>query len=156
MSQPVTNLPLVLTGPILRQCSATRLVIWMAVREPVRFRLRLITDGQILNEQHFESGDAQLTWLRAGKHLNYALLDIAFDPVLPNDTWIQYALELQPLENTQGHWFALEDLVPNLCYPAHQHPGGLHRRHPAPPDGGRGGCPAGPAAAGRGRCGAWR
>ena len=123
---PLAKLPWVLAGPILRQCSSNRLVIWLALREKARLKIVLSSADQQIHEcvlEPTDSGTAGVTWLRAGKHLHYALLDIAIDKDLPSDTWIEYSLLLQPVSNEQSNWLALEDLAPGICYPGHRHPG---------------------------------
>jgi hypothetical protein len=119
---------LVLVGPILRQCTANRLVIWMAVREPIRFRLHLRSGQETLCELSLAPDDSRLSWLHAGKHLHYALLDIPLGTPLPTDTWIAYGLELQTV-NTASDWLPLESLIPHLCYPGQSRPGFVQPAH---------------------------
>lgn len=118
-----TEVPWLLAGPILRQCSKSRLVVWLALREQARLRIELIVANKQIDERVLEPGDVGVTWLRAGKYLHYALLDIGFEQGLPADTWIEYSLGLQPVSDMQSDWLALETLAPSLCYPEHQHPG---------------------------------
>ncbi len=95
----------------------------MAVREPLRFRLQLLSDQKTLCELSLAPDDSRLHWLHAGKHLHYALLDMGLETPLPDDTWIQYALEVQLADQPETDWLALESLVSHICYPGQSHPG---------------------------------
>ena len=93
------------------------------MREPVRFKIRIQTEAQALADQIIETDDEQVQWLCAGNRLHYALLDLSFNTPLPEGVWIQYALEMQPAENSAGDWLRLQDLMPHICYPGQTSPG---------------------------------
>lgn len=125
----VADLPWVLAGPMLRQCSPDRLVIWLALREKARIKLGLQSAGEKLYERVFtpekaeELGDPEARWLSASPNLHYVLLDLAFAPNLPTDAWIEYALSMQSIAGHSNEWIALEDCVPGICHVGHRHPG---------------------------------
>ncbi|MDV7394100.1 hypothetical protein RZS08_22155, partial [Arthrospira platensis SPKY1] len=110
-------IPWVLAGPILRQCVPTRLVCWLAVREPARVRVRIAPDEGALREQVLLPGTLGCRMLNAGQHLYYLLIDLRFDEPLPQDRWISYSVALQGLTAADDVWFESEDWAPELCYP---------------------------------------
>ena len=111
------SLPLILAGPMLRRSSPQRLVLWLAVREPVRARITIDSGvGQPL-DWVLAPGQAGWRCLTAGTHLHYLLLDLRFDEPLPQDRWIGYVVNLQSLAAPEGHWLDCAELAPDLCYP---------------------------------------
>lgn len=123
MMDETPPLPWVLAGPMLRQCAPTRLVCWLAVREPVRLRIRLEPDGGTLRELELTPGEAGCRLLTAGTHLHYMLIDLRFDQPLPQDCWIGYSIALQVLAAPDHEWLDCTDWAPDLCYPGRRSPG---------------------------------
>jgi hypothetical protein len=117
-------LPLVFAGPILRRSSPERLVLWLAVREPVRVRITIDAGEASAREIVLEPGETSTCrLLTAGTHLHYLLIDLAFDELLPSDRWIDYAVALQPLTEPSASWRACTDGTHDLCYPGRRLPG---------------------------------
>jgi len=116
-------IPWVLAGPILRQCAPTRLVCWLAVREPVRLRIRLDPDEGASQERVLVPGAPGCRLLTAGTHLHYLLIDLHFDTPLPQDCWIGYTVALQSLTAVDDAWLEHVDWATELCYPDKQSPG---------------------------------
>lgn len=114
---------MVLAGPMLRQCTPTRMVCWMVVREPVRLRIQVRPDMGALREQVLAPGEPGYRLLSAGTHLHYVLIDLQFDPCLPTDAWIGYTVALQALADTDGPWLDWTQWAPELCYPGQSSPG---------------------------------
>lgn len=110
-------LPRVLAGPILRQCTPTRFVCWMAVREPVRLRIRLEPHKSPSREHGISPGEPGCRLLTAGTRLHYLLIDLRVEPPLPLDCWIGYTVAIQALANTEDAWLDWSDWAPALCYP---------------------------------------
>jgi hypothetical protein len=123
MTDLTTSLPLVLAGPILRRCAPGRLVLWLAVREPVRVRIRLDAGEGGLHERLLAPGEPGCRMLSAGTRLHYLLIDLALDQPLSTDRWIGYTLDLQSLSTPAGPWSGCADWAPDLCYPEHPSPG---------------------------------
>lgn len=118
---PEAPLPWVLAGPILRQCTPTRWVCWLAVRERVRLRVRFHSGPP--REFLLAPGEPGCTVLHAGAHLHYVMLDLTLDPALPQGVWVGYEIALQPLEDPQAAWVDAAAATPDLCYPGHTTPG---------------------------------
>lgn len=119
----MTDLPLVLAGPILRRVEARRVVLWLATREAVRVRLTLDCGATPSATWQLEPGTAGLRHLAAGRHLHYLLVDLALDTPLPQDRWIAYALDLQPVAAAAADWQGWQQWAPDLCYPGRPTPG---------------------------------
>ncbi|MBL8891316.1 MAG: alkaline phosphatase family protein [Planctomycetaceae bacterium] len=117
MIRAVDELPLVFAGPILRRATATRLVFWLAVREPVRVRIVIDSGDDTSRELFLTPGEtAGCRLLMAGTHLHYLLIDLSLTEPLPLDRWIKYRLRLQPLRTMSGEWLECSDDMPALCY----------------------------------------
>lgn len=131
-------LPWVLAGPILRQCTPTRWVCWLAVREPVRLRIGLQPGTEAPHEYLLEPGGPGCTLITAGQHLHYLLIDLALSPALSPDVWVGYRMALQPLAPletgaesdqpgpphlTEASWIEHTEWAPNLCHPGQASPG---------------------------------
>jgi len=116
-------LPLVLAGPMLRRVAPDRIVLWLALREPVRLRLTLAPNGTSRDPIELAPGEAGYRILRAGERLSYALLDVALDESLPLDRWIGYEVALAPLEAAGTAWQPCAEWAPELAYPQRDTPG---------------------------------
>ncbi|TNF61734.1 MAG: alkaline phosphatase family protein, partial [Burkholderiales bacterium] len=116
-------LPLVLAGPLLRRCTPTRLVWWLAVREPVRVRLQLVPEAGPGLERELVPGDPGCRLLSAGRHLHYLLIDVRLDDPLPQDCWIGYSLALRPVGAVDAAWQDWTHWAPDLCYAGRASPG---------------------------------
>lgn len=112
------DLPLVYAGPILRRTTPDRVVMWLAVREPVRVQVSLNTGEPIARDYWLNPGESdQFRLLAAGTHLHYLMIDLACDPPLPIDRWITYNVRLQPLGSPPDDWQGCADASAELCYP---------------------------------------
>ena len=123
MTDPASSVPLVLAGPLLRRCSPDRLVLWLAVREPVRVRIRLDCGDGDTRDHVLAPGEPACRLLSAGARLHYLLLDLALSPPLPCDRWTDYTLSLQPLADPAGPWSGRTDWAPDRNYPGRGAPG---------------------------------
>jgi hypothetical protein len=108
---------------MLRRSSPQRLVLWLAVREPVRARITIDPGGGQPLDRVLAPGQAGWRCLTAGAHLHYLLVDLRFDEPLPRDRWISYGVQLQSLAAPEGHWLDCADGAPDLCYPGKTSPG---------------------------------
>lgn len=118
------RLPLVFAGPILRRSSPERLVLWLAVREPVRVRITIDAGAASARELVLAPGETPACrLLTAGARLHYLLIDLAFDEPLPRDRWIDYTVALQALTETAASWQPCTDGTHDLCYPGKESPG---------------------------------
>ncbi len=118
-----TALPLVLAGPVVRRVTPRSLVLWLAVREPVRVRIDLAPTGRPAQRYTLGPDSHGCRLLRAGQRLHYVLVDLRLDEPLPTDAWIGYALSLQPLEGDGGRWSGWREFAPDLAYPGRDSPG---------------------------------
>jgi hypothetical protein len=117
-------LPLVFAGPILRRSSPERLVLWLAVREPVRLRITIDAGEASARDTVLTPGETtSCRLLTAGTYLHYLLIDLAFDEPLPSDRWIGYEVAMQPLTQASAGWQGCTDAMHDLCYPGKQSPG---------------------------------
>ncbi|MBL8855684.1 MAG: alkaline phosphatase family protein [Planctomycetaceae bacterium] len=117
MIRAVDALPLVFAGPILRRTTPTRVVFWLAVREPVRIRLVFDTGESTTRDFLLTPGQTSgCRLLTAGTHLHYLLIDLPFAEPLPLDRWIKYHIALQPLRTASAEWLECSDDLQALCY----------------------------------------
>lgn len=123
MTGKETSLPLVFVGPILRRSSAQQLVLWLAVREPVRVHITIDAGEETPRDIELAPGQAACRLLTAGAHLHYMLLDLSFDVPLPQDRWISYTVALQSLAEPATGWSGCADWAPALFYPGKNSPG---------------------------------
>ena len=123
MPDALPSIPWVLAGPILRQCAPTRLVYWLAVREPALLRIRIDPEGGKSRDLEMSPGDPGYRILTAGMHLHYLLIDLRLEEPLPQDCWIGYTIALQGLSVIDGVWLECADWAPDLCYPGKRSPG---------------------------------
>lgn len=124
MTHASRALPLVFAGPILRRISAQRLVLWLAVREPVRVRLAIHAGEAAAHDYVLTPGEtAACRLLTAGAHLHYLLIDLPLNEPLPLDRWIGYDVTLQPLNAASTEWQGCTADPQELCYPGQTSPG---------------------------------
>ncbi len=120
-----TPLPLVYAGPILRRLEPKRMVVWMAVREPLRVRLRLQHSHQATSQEILlspnETGSCRC--LSAGTHLHFLLIDLQLETPLPHDTWIEYELAVQTVQDPNAAWHSSSDTGEEICYGDRSFPG---------------------------------
>lgn len=103
----MTDLPLLLAGPIVRRFTATQLNIWLVTSQPVRIDSQLQKIGTAITHQQTAHQ------LSAAKHAHTYLLQLNLsEPLSPNDV-ISYDL----IFNTDQDSFALTDLCHDICYP---------------------------------------
>lgn len=117
-------LPLVFAGPILRRSSPERLVLWLAVREPVRVHITIDAGESSSRDILLTPGETtSCRLLTAGAHLYYLLIDLGLDEPLPPDRWIGYALAVQSLTDPSADWQGCAEGSNDLCYPGKESPG---------------------------------
>ncbi len=116
------TLPLVIAGPILRRLTPDGLVLWLAVRDPVRVRLALDPGEGPPRDHPLEPGAPGCRLIGAGAHLHYLLIHLTLADPLPTDRPIGYDLLLQPLGDADAPWQGWRDWAPGLCYPGRDTP----------------------------------
>ncbi|MBN7797148.1 alkaline phosphatase family protein [Parahaliea mediterranea] len=114
------DLPLILAGPLLRRVTPRRLNLWLALRQPVGIRLTLQWAESGAQHYTLEPGTAACRLQSAGERLHFVLVDIKPGGELPDDTWIDYRLELA---DAGGAWVDCAGLVDTLNYPGRDCPG---------------------------------
>lgn len=142
------QMPLVLAGPMLRKCTTTQIVLWLALRVVVNIRIEVSVSGSAPIIDILEPRDTRCTWISAGKHLHYVLIQFTCDSALPNDTCIGYTLGFQLLNEKHSEWIDQSECIDNLCYPEHETPmfmlpsivrsmlqGSCRKPHQSSPDG---------------------
>ena len=123
VADALPSIPWLLAGPILRQCTPTRLVYWLAVREPALLRIRINPEVGKSRDLKMAPGEPGCRILTAGMHLHYLLIDLRLEEPLPQDCWIGYTIALQGLSVIDGVWLECADWAPDLCYPGKRSPG---------------------------------
>ncbi|WP_165670453.1 alkaline phosphatase family protein [Metapseudomonas otitidis] len=102
---PLTALPTVLTGPLLRRAEPRHLVFWLVTTRPLQPVLLLEASGQA---QRHSLDARQCRILAVGRHAHVHLIDLRLDAPLPQDTPIAYDL----LIDGQG----IAEWAPHLLY----------------------------------------
>lgn len=102
---PLTALPTVLAGPLLRRAEPRRLVFWLVATRPLQPVLLLEADGQA---QRHGLNARQCRILAVGRHAHVHLIDLRLVAPLPQDTPIAYDL----LIDGQG----IAEWAPHLLY----------------------------------------
>jgi hypothetical protein len=125
MTSTGNALPLVLAGPLLRRSSPQQLVLWLAVREPVRARITIDPGEVPALDRLVAPGQPGCRCVTAGAHLHYLLVGLRLAEPLPRDRWISYAVRLQSLAAREGRCLHCADAAPDLCYPEKTSPGFL-------------------------------
>src|SRR5690606_24609766 len=93
----------ILAGPILRRIEPGRLVLWLASRSPLEFRLHLALPEPV--QLALAPGRHQHQ-VRVGSHCHLQLLDVSLDTPLPEDTAIPY--DLQWRRGDSEDWVGIE------------------------------------------------
>lgn len=117
MSLDSPTLPAVLAGPILRQCGPHRLSLWLAVSQPLAFRLQLFAPNAEPRELIFQPGEPGCQSLKAGARLHHVLLDWRLDSPLPLDVWVGYELSTRALGLADAAWQSILSENGLRCYP---------------------------------------
>ena len=107
---PVTDLPRVLAGPLLRHTQTDRLMLWLVTTRPTTWRFRLRCADQTLQERKLTAEEQ--TELPIGRHAFVQLLDIRADAKWPADCVLHYDLSFADEEDC--HWIA--SWAPHLCH----------------------------------------
>lgn len=116
-------IPLVLAGPMLRKCTTSKIVLWIALRDIVNIRIEVSVPGLNSITDILEPKDFRCTWVSAGASLHYVLIQFPFDAPLPQDAWIGYDLQFQLPGAPGAEWIEQSRWAENLCYPGHETPG---------------------------------
>ncbi|WP_165668023.1 metallophosphoesterase family protein [Metapseudomonas otitidis] len=115
---PLTALPTVLTGPLLRRAEPRHLVFWLVTTRPLQPVLLLEASGQA---QRHSLDARQCRILAVGRHAHVHLIDLRLDAPLPQDTPIAYDL----LIDGQG----IAEWAPHLLYGEATRPDFVLRSH---------------------------
>ncbi|MBB3104485.1 alkaline phosphatase D family protein [Azomonas macrocytogenes] len=128
MSSPIavsSNLPPVLSGPLLRRLEASRLVLWLVGSRQLRATLQLIYEDS-------ESGSTELNlpldasccrYIPIGQHAWVHLIEISLESKLPTNVYIHYDLLIEGAGS-------IADWAPHLLYPGQSKPSFVRRdRH---------------------------
>lgn len=100
-----TPLPIIIAGPILRQVTPSKIVLWLVCSQTVELKTHINWE-QYEQTQHFEHNHQG--YVRLGKQAHLHLLEIDLEQTLPFDTWINYDIVIQ----NQG----LAQTLPHLLY----------------------------------------
>ncbi|WP_116368496.1 alkaline phosphatase D family protein [Parahaliea mediterranea] len=120
----MTELPLLLAGPLLRRVERGRFVAWLATSQPCDLKLTLCAQEERAEQQYLlQSRDDGLTHMQAGQRLHLLLVDVALATELPCDTWVSYQMALRPRDEATADWQTLAELAPDLCYSGRATPG---------------------------------
>lgn len=103
----MSNLPLLLAGPIVRRFTATQLNIWLVTSQPVCIDSRLQKAGTTIAHQQ------NLHQLSAAKYAHIYLLQLNLTESLSPADIIGYNLTF----NTDKESFTLTELCPDIFYP---------------------------------------
>lgn len=113
MSNP--SLPKIIAGPILRQMTPNKVVLWLVCSQEQTLYARVAQhkqqESKVFPPQH--SGHIQL-----GQHAHMHLLEIPLEQTLEYDTWAQYDIGLETQQGIQ--W--LKQTLPDLCYEGESQP----------------------------------
>lgn len=104
----------ILAGPILRRLEAKRVVLWLASRSPLRFRIKLAIAGAAVDA----SSGIRHQQVRTGRDCYVHLLDLPLDNALPTDCAIPYDVlwsRTSPADDS-GTWTSLADWADDLCH----------------------------------------
>jgi len=117
------SLPLILAGPILRDCTPRQFTLWLALsRLPESIHLTLSSaQGEMLFDQALDG--QQYKSVPLGQQTFIVLISLTPDSPLPHDTLIEYQLQFQQ----QGKWECLTDIAPDILYSGQQRPNFLLR-----------------------------
>ena len=123
MQSKTQSIPSVLAGPILRRLSPSRVTLWLATRAPANVRLRFEANDGVSRTFELDGSCPEITYLAAGRNLHYLLVDIKLSEALPNDSWINYDLELHFPDEPEKGWQHTNLWAPDLCFPGQSSPG---------------------------------
>ncbi len=104
----------ILAGPILRRLEAKRIVLWLASRSALKFRIRLDIAGAAVDAQ----SEIRHQQVRTGHECYFHLLDLPLDQALPVDCAIPYDVlwsHHTPAADA-GQWTGLADWADDLCH----------------------------------------
>ena len=93
------------------------MVLWMAVRECTRIRIRLTPSATDMVEFVLAPNAEGCTWLQAGRHLHYVLIDLQLPAPLPTDEWVGYSVAVESTDTPEPTWLDEQHWAPELCYP---------------------------------------
>ena len=118
-------LPLILAGPILRNCTQDTFTVWLALSqlpESIQLTLEAESGGVVFNQP---LTDEQYQSVRLGKKAYIVLLSITPEESFPQDTFFEYQLSFE----VDGQSKTLTELMPNLTYTDQTRPGFYLRSH---------------------------
>lgn len=109
-SSETDKLPAVLAGPILRDVSQHRLVVWLVCSRAVDIRLCCYQGEKVLLDKAFDAGHSGQVQL--GERAFLYLLVAETDTPLPEDVWLDYDIGV----DAQHGCLWLKESVPHLFY----------------------------------------
>ncbi|MCW9015368.1 MAG: hypothetical protein OQJ89_00245, partial [Kangiellaceae bacterium] len=114
-------MPLVLSGPILREMTPNQLTFWFATSESVSLELVLYPDSEEALPVDLQVLDKGHQRFCAATSLYFHLLVVDLNESLPTERWIGYDLLLIPEgSNERKNW---QDWAPHLAYEGRELPG---------------------------------
>ena len=130
-SDNLSDLPLVLAGPLLRRCTPSSLTLWLATSQPVAGHLALLPDSGGAVSIGKDRWRRSCQQIRAADHLWFQMVEIKLETDLPKDCWIGYELSFAPLTEpeqnlsslTESHFVSWRQWAPDLAYPGKETPG---------------------------------
>jgi len=108
----MTDLPLLLAGPVVRRFTETQLNLWLVTSQPVTFNSHLERDNQTIDHRLNQHQ------VIIGEHAYTYLLQLDLQSPLQPGNIISYSLSLKT--NDDNH--QLTDLCPELLYPGERLP----------------------------------
>lgn len=117
LSQPSSNLPPVLAGPILRRLDSQRLVLWLVGSSSLSLDLILEPEG--CPPQRIPLDTDQCRIVQLGKHAFIHFIDVALSAPLPQDTLVHYDLIHSTASGTEQ---GIADWSPHLLHQGQTRP----------------------------------
>lgn len=134
-AEPVSALPDVLAGPVLRRVEKQQVALWLVSRGALAFSFRLHAPGtghNLLIDRRLAS--SEVTSLRIGTHAWVHLLNIDIGQAIPQDVWLEYDLgvSIPASPHTLNHsaefdW--INHWAPHLCREHHARPRFVFKQH---------------------------
>lgn len=116
MAQPKTELPTIISGPIIRRLQPEQMTLWLVTSEPLEASFVLYRAGKAL----FECECAKIaSSVKVGTKAYIHLIHYKPEEPLPTDTWLEYDLIFNHEDGERN----LHALVPELLYPQELRPG---------------------------------
>ena len=118
-------LPLILAGPILRNCTQDSFTVWLTLSQlpqSIQLTLSAEPDGTLFDQT---LTDEQYQSVRLGNKAYIVLLSVTPENSFPQDTFYNYQIHF----DVDGETKTLTDLLPDLTYENQELPGFILRSH---------------------------